>query len=82
MNSLIYIVGVVLNGKENYPKWSWKIKNTLIFNEMWKGVCVGDEDKELEQPTSDKEFDIWKNKNSMAYALIAESVNEEVSRHI
>eukprot|EP00253_Pinus_taeda_P024709 PITA_24709 len=82
MHSLISIVGVVLSRKENYPKWSRKIKYTLIFNELWKGVCVGDGDKELEQPTSNKEFAIWENKNSKAYALIATSVNEEVSRHI
>eukprot|EP00253_Pinus_taeda_P008762 PITA_08762 len=82
MHSIISIVGVVLTGKENYPKWSQKIKHTLIFNELWKGVCVGDEGKELEQPTSSKEFAIWENKNSKAYALIARSVNEEVSHHI
>ena len=45
-------------------------------------MCVGDEDKEPEQPTLDKEFAIWENKNNKAYALIATSVNEEVSRHI
>jgi len=73
---------VVLTRKENYPEWSWKIKHTLIFNELWKGVCVGNGDKEPKQPTSDKEFTIWENKNSKAYALIATSVNEEVSRHI
>jgi len=60
----------------NYPEWSQKIKQTLIFNELWKGVCVGDGDKELEQPTTDKEFSIWENKNSKGYALIAASVNE------
>ena len=59
-----------------------KIKHTLIFNELWKGVCVGDRDKEPEKPTSDKEFAIWENKNNKAYALIATSVNEEVSHHI
>lgn len=32
--------------------------------------------------TSDKEFAIWESKNNKAYALIATSVNEEVSRHI
>ena len=82
MHSIISIVGVVLTGKENYPEWSQKIKHTLIFNELWKWVCVGDRDKELEQSTSDKEFAIWENKNSKAYALIAASISEEVSRHI
>lgn len=82
MHSLISIVGVVLTRKENYPEWSRKIKHTLTFNELWKGVCVGEGDNESEKPTSDKEFAIWENKNSKAYALIATSVNEEVSRHI
>ena len=45
-------------------------------------MCVGNRDKEPEQPTLDKEFVIWENKNSKAYALIAASVNEEVSHHI
>ena len=74
MHSLISIVGVVLTGKENYLEWSRKIKHTLIYNELWKGVCVGYGDKELEQPTLDKEFTIWENKNNKAYALIATSV--------
>jgi len=58
------------------------IKHTLIFNELWKGVYIGDEDKQLEQPTLDKELAIWENNNNKAYALIASSVSEEVSRHI
>eukprot|EP00253_Pinus_taeda_P022521 PITA_22521 len=82
MHSLISIVRVVLTGKENHLEWSQKIKHTLIFNELWKGVCVGDRDKEPEQPTSNKEFAIWENKNNKAYVLIATSVNEEVSHHI
>ena len=82
MHSIISIVGIVLTGKENYPEWSRMIKHTLIFNELRKGVCVGDGEKEPEQPTLDKEFAIWKNKNIKAYALIAASVSEEVSHHI
>ena len=49
---------------------------------MWKGVCEGEGDNALENPTSYKEFVIWENKNNKAYALIAVSVNEEVSQHI
>ena len=45
-------------------------------------MCVGDGDKELEQPTSEKEFTIWENKNNKAYALIATSGYEEVCHHI
>eukprot|EP00253_Pinus_taeda_P008003 PITA_08003 len=82
MHSIISIVGIGLTSKENYPEWSQMIKHTLIFNDLWKGVCIGDKDKEPKKPTLDKEFAIWENKNSKAYALIAAFVREEVSRHI
>ena len=82
MHSLISIVGVFLSSKENYPEWSQKIKHTLIFNELWRGICEGEGDLPPANPTSDKEIIIWENKNCKAYALIAASVNEEVSRHI
>ena len=82
MHSIISMVGIVLTGKENYPEWFRMIKHTLIFNELWKGLCVGDGDNEPVQPTSDKELVIWENKNSKAYALITTSINEEVSHHI
>ena len=58
------------------------IKHTLIFNELWKEVCIGDRDKQPEQPTLDTELAIWENKNSKAYALIATSISEEASHHI
>ena len=82
MHSLISIVGVVLSSKENYPEWSRKSKHTLIFNELWRGICEGEGDNPLTKPTSDKEIAIWENKNCKAYALIATSVNEEVSHHV
>ena len=82
MHSIISIVGIILAGKENYPEWSRMIKHTLIFNELWKGVCVRDEDNEPVQPTLDKELVIWENKNNKAYELIVASINEEVSHHI
>eukprot|EP00253_Pinus_taeda_P012451 PITA_12451 len=76
------MIGIVITGKENYPDWSRMVQHTLIFNELWKGVCVGEGDRDPEKPTSDKELSIWENKNSKAYALIAASVNKEVSRHL
>lgn len=82
MHSIISMVGIVLTGKENYPEWSQMIKHTLIFNELWKGVCVGEADNDPVQPTSDKELVICENKNSKVYALIAASVNEELSCYI
>eukprot|EP00253_Pinus_taeda_P025943 PITA_25943 len=78
MHSIISTVGIVITGKENYPEWSQMIKHTLIFNELWKGVCVEDRDNEPKQPTSDKELVICENKNNKAYALITTSVNEEI----
>ena len=42
MSSLAFIVGGVLTGKENYPKWYKKIKAAFIYNDMWKGICEGD----------------------------------------
>jgi hypothetical protein len=39
MHSLISIVDMVFTGKENYIGWYTKIKNTLIFNNLWKGIC-------------------------------------------
>ena len=38
------------------------VKHTLIYNEMWKGVCVGEQDKDPVQP-SDKELAIWEKRN-------------------
>ena len=81
MHSIISMVGIVLTGKENYLEWSRMIKRTLIFNELWNGVCVGEGDDDPVQPTSEKELIIWENKNNKAYALITASVNEEVSCH-
>eukprot|EP00253_Pinus_taeda_P011167 PITA_11167 len=76
------MIGIVLTGKENYPDWSWMIQQTLIFNELWKGVHVGEGDSDREKATSDKELTIWENKNNKSYALIATFVNKEVSHHI
>ena len=32
-------IGIVLSGKENYHEWFRKVKNTLIFNDLWDDVC-------------------------------------------
>jgi hypothetical protein len=94
MHSLISIVGVVLSGKVNYQEWFRKIKHTLIFNDLWDGICenTGENsddspddsscDSEPEEPTDAKELAIWKSKDKKAYALIVASVSEEVSRHM
>ena len=83
MHSLISIVGIVLSGKENYHEWFRKVKNTLIFNDLWDDVCERKDDNvEPEQPTDAKELTIWKGKDKKAYALIVASITEEVGRHI
>jgi hypothetical protein len=82
MHSLISIVGVVLTDKENYLEWSRKIKHTLIFNNLWDGICEGEVDGRPIIPTTNKELAIWKNKDKKAYALIVVMVSEEVSHHI
>jgi hypothetical protein len=38
MHSLISIVNMVLNDKDNYREWYRNIKSTLIFNDLWKGI--------------------------------------------
>lgn len=80
MHSLVSIIGVVLTGKDNWSEWYRKLKNTLIFNDFWEGVYIGD--TKPVQPTDAKELVVWKKKNCKAYALIAASINEEVNRHI
>ena len=82
MHSLISIVGVVLSSKENYPEWSRKIKHTLIFYDLQKGIFEGDRENPPGKPTTDKEIAIWDNKNIKAYALIEASIYEEVSLYI
>jgi hypothetical protein len=79
MHSLISIVGVVLFEQENYQEWFRKIKNTLIFNDLWEEICEGKDDNEPEQPTDARQLAIWKSKYKKAHALIYASVIEEVS---
>ena len=52
MNSLISIVGVILSRKENYQERFRKVKNTLIFNDMWDGIC---ENENLEDKKDEKQ---------------------------
>jgi len=80
MHSLVSIVGIVFNVKENWSEWSTKIKHTLIFNDFWVGICDGD--NQPTKPTNAKELTVWNVKNNKAYALIASSVSEEVNCHI
>jgi len=82
MNSLVSLIGIVLSGKENYWEWLRKVKNTLIFNDLWDGIYGGKEGNSPDQPDDEKHLAIWKSKDKKAYALISTSVSEEVSRYI
>ena len=46
MHSLISIFGIVISDKENYHEWFRKIKNTLIFNDLWDDVCERKDENE------------------------------------
>ena len=85
-----------MSRKENYEGWFCKVKNTLIFNDMWDGICenynledkkdgevIDEVDKSAPvPPTNDKELTLWKSKDKKAYSLIIASLSEEVSRHL
>jgi hypothetical protein len=82
MHSLVSIVRVVLSGQENYQEWFRKIKNTLIFNDLWEEICEGKDDNDPEKPTDARQLVIWKSKDKKTHALISVPVTEEVSKHI
>jgi hypothetical protein len=110
MHSLISIIDMVLTGKENYREWYRNIKSTLIFNDLWKGICevvalprdnkITEEEVKSEEEssvlkkkssrprikpiimTTNKECQIWEDKDQKAYAVIFATLSEEVSRHI
>jgi hypothetical protein len=71
IHSLVSIVGVVLNGKENYSESSKNIENTLIFNYIWDGIDDGYTSPI--KPIVVKEIGIWMDKDKKAYALIIAS---------
>ena len=64
-----------------YQEWFHKVKNTLIFNDMWDGICENEnlEDKKdgeaidevdksaLVPPTNAKDLAIWKIKDKTAH---------------
>jgi hypothetical protein len=67
-----------LEGSKNYKVWSRHIQSTLIYNELWEGICN-------EQPT--KPIDVsplarWELKDENALALIQSIVSNEVFVHI
>jgi len=55
IHSLITIVGVVLTSKENYIECYRKIKSTLIFNDLWNGICEAANEEEVESTATEDE---------------------------
>lgn len=89
MYYLISIIGLVLFCNDNYREWSKNIKQTLIFNVLRNFICEGEvvigkeeEDIKPTKTTSNKELDIWNNKDNKTYSLIFISISEEVRFHI
>jgi hypothetical protein len=83
MRSLVSIVGVVLTGKEKYREWYRKIKNTLIFNDLWNGifeaVAVPRDRKIIEKELeSEEEASVLKMKSSRPRRkLVISTTNKE-----
>jgi hypothetical protein len=82
MHFLISIIDVVLSGKLNYPEQSKKIKHTLIFSNLWDGICKGEDDIGPIKPIENKECSIWNNKYNKSYSLIVVMLSEDVRCHI
>ena len=67
-----------LEGSKNYKVWSRHIQSTLIYNELWKGVCNA-------QPTKSTNLDQlskWELKDEKALALIHSIVSDDIFVHI
>ena len=80
MHSLVSILGVVLTKKDNWLEWSHKVKYTLIFNDLWVGIC--DEDNQPTELIDTKKLIVWNIKNSKAFSFITATISEEVNYHI
>ena len=90
MHPLFSIVGIIFSDNDNYPKWSRKIKHIFIFNVISDWICereiIDGVDSSTptapKEPTIDKVFSIWKNKDKKEYALIVAATSEYGSQHI
>ena len=61
MYSLISIIGMVLTGKKITLN-GIKRSNTLIFNDLWDGICEGENENKPTIPTTVKELFMWNKK--------------------
>eukprot|EP00253_Pinus_taeda_P034497 PITA_34497 len=69
-----------LEGTKSYKTWHRLIESTLIYNELWQGICDGD--VKPNKPTDAAALGKWEVKNAKALALIKSSVNDEMYVHI
>eukprot|EP00253_Pinus_taeda_P022127 PITA_22127 len=69
-----------LEGTKSYKTWHLLIESTLIYNELWQGICDGD--VKPNNPTNADALAKWEIKNAKALALIKSSVNDEMYVHI
>eukprot|EP00253_Pinus_taeda_P028683 PITA_28683 len=69
-----------LEGNKSYKTWHRLIESTLIYNELWQGICDGD--VKPNKPTNANALAKWEIKNAKALALIKSSMNDEMYVHI
>lgn len=69
-----------LEGTKSYKTWHRLLESTLIYNELWQGICDGD--VKPNKPTDADPMAKWEIKNAKALALIKSSVNDEMYVHI
>ena len=69
-----------LEGTKSYKTWQHLIESTLIYNELWQGICDGyvNPNKTTDAAALAK----WEIKNAKALALIKSFVNDEMYVHI
>jgi hypothetical protein len=67
-----------LEGLKNYEVWLHPIQNTIIYNELWKGICNAQPNK-----TSDvAQLKKWDLKDEKILALIHSTISNKVYIHI
>jgi len=69
-----------LEGTKCYKTWHRLIERTLIYNELWQGICDGD--IKPNKPTDAAALAKWEVNNAKALALTKYSMNDEMYVHI
>ena len=67
-----------LDGSKNYKAWNRQTQYTLIYNELWKGICNAQPTK----PTSVAQLSKWELKYENALAQIQSTIFYEIFVHI